>query len=75
MKSEAATAGMYSSPWDKKTYPKVQILTIKDLMADPYKPNPRCLQLPGGTVGPNQTLPKAPKHKEKKTRQGALDFE
>jgi hypothetical protein len=46
MKAEAASAGLYTSPWDKRAYPKVQILTIEELLQDPNRPNPRCLQLP-----------------------------
>jgi site-specific DNA-methyltransferase (adenine-specific) len=74
MKSEAATAGMYTSPWDKKTYPKVQVLTIEQLLADPYRPNPRCLLVPGGVAGPNATLGEAPKHRGR-TRQAKLGFD
>jgi len=70
MKSEAASAGTYTSPWDKKTYPKVQILTIKELLADPYRPNPRCLRVPGGAS--QHTLPEAPKHRGPRTKQGKM---
>jgi len=75
MKSEAATAGMYNSPWDKQPYPKVQILTIAELLKDPHRPNPRCLQIPGGVAGPSQTLPEAPKHKGKGSKQQKLGFD
>ena len=70
MKTEAASAGMYVSPWDDQAYPVVQILTIEELLADPHRPNPACLQIPGGAS--QHTLPDAPKHKGKKTKQGAL---
>lgn len=63
MKNEAASAGVYKSPWDNQEYPKVQILTVKELLADPHRPNPRCLEVPGG--GASHTLPEAPKHKTK----------
>lgn len=33
MKSEAATAGFYESPGWKKRYPKLQILTIAELLS------------------------------------------
>jgi len=72
MKAEAAAAGTYTSPWDNKPYPRVQVLTIADLLADPYKPNPRCLRVPGGTT--QHTLPNPPKHKGKADNQGALPF-
>ena len=61
MVAEAASAGMYDSPWDQKPHPRVQILTVEDLLADPYRPNPRCLDVPGGTTG--HTLPDAPRHR------------
>ena len=70
MKTEAAAAGTYDSPWDNQAYPKVQILTIEELLADPHKPNPRCLQIPGGAA--QHTLPEAPKHKGRKTKQTKL---
>ena len=71
MKAEAASAGMYTSPWDKRPYPKVQVLTIEELLADPSKPNPRCLMIPGG-VSDQHTLPEAPRHIGHSTRQGRL---
>ncbi len=70
MKAEAATAGTYTSPWDKQTYPKVQILTIEELLKDPYKPNPRCLRVPGGAT--QHTLPAPARHKPKRGRQGKM---
>jgi len=72
MRSEAATAGVYTSPWDKQAYPKVQILTIEELLADPHRPNPRCLRIPGGTA--QHTLPVAPPHTGPRAKQGKLDF-
>ena len=74
MKAEAATAGMYVSPWDRKPYPRLQILTISELLKDPYRPHPRCLQVPGGVAGPSATLTEAPKHKAR-SRQDKLGFE
>ena len=74
MKSEAAAAGLYTSPWDRKAYPRLQIVTVADLLEDRYRPNPRCVALPGGVVGVNLTLPEAPRH-ETKTRQATLEFE
>ncbi|MDY7010733.1 MAG: DNA methyltransferase [Planctomycetota bacterium] len=70
MKAEAATAGTYTSPWDKMTYPKVQILTIEELLKDPYRPNPRCLANPGGAT--QHTLPTPAKHKAKRGKQGKM---
>jgi len=75
MKKEAASAEMYLSPWDNHHYPRVQLLTVEELLADPHRPNPGCLQVPGGAGGPSVTLPRAQKHRRKGTRQEALDFE
>jgi len=74
MRTEAASAGMYVSPWDKQSYPKVQILTIDELLKDSHRPNPACLQIPGGSGGPSVTLPEAPKHKPKRVRQDKIEF-
>jgi site-specific DNA-methyltransferase (adenine-specific) len=74
MRTEAAAAGSYVSPWDNQSYPKVQILTVESVLKDPHRPNPRCLQIPGGAGGPNVTLPEAPKHKRKGHRQKGFEF-
>jgi len=73
MKAEAASAGMYTSPWDGRAYAKVQIVTVAELLADPYRPNPRCLHVPGGWT--EHTLPQAPKHKAPRGRQRKLGLE
>lgn len=70
MKAEAATAGTYTSLQYNKTYPKVQILTIEELLKDPYRPNPRCLAIPGGAT--QHTLPAPAKHKAKRGKQGKM---
>ena len=75
MRSEAAAAGAYTSPWDKRPYPKIQILTVAELLADPKRPNPSCLQIPGGAGGPSATLPQAPRHKRKRYRQDAMNLD
>jgi DNA modification methylase len=75
MRTEAAAAGTYLSPYDKQAYPKIQILTIEEILKDPHRPNPRCLQIPGGAGGPNVTLPQAPRHKSKRVRQQDMDFQ
>jgi len=67
MKTEAASAGAYESPYDRQSYPRVQILTIDELLADPHKPNPRCLLVPGGAA--QHTLPEPKKHRRKGHRQ------
>ena len=63
-----------TSPWDKKPYPRLQILSIEELLKDPYRPNPRCLLVPGGVSGPSATLAEAPKHRSR-ARQGKLGFD
>ena len=75
MRSEAAAAGTYQSPYDGQAYPKVQVLTIAEILKDPHRPNPRCLHVPGGAGGPSVTLPDAPKHKVKRVRQKDMEFE
>jgi len=74
MRKEAAAAGLYRSPWDGHDYPRVQILTVEELLNDPQRPNPRCLQIPGGAGGMNVTLPQAPKHKRKTVVENDLDL-
>jgi hypothetical protein len=73
MRSEAATAGMYTSPWDKKAYPKVQILTVEELLKDRSRPNPRCLLIPAGAD--QHTLPEPPRHRRRASPQGSLGFQ
>jgi len=75
MRTEAASAGTYLSPYDGQPYPCVQILTIEQLLKDPHRPNPACLQLPGGAGGPSITMPQAPKHRRKTARQTTIDFD
>jgi hypothetical protein len=74
MRTEAAAAGNYTSPWDGQAYPRVQILTIDEVLRDPHLPNPRCLEIPGGAAGPGITLPEAEKHKARRVRGQDLPF-
>ena len=67
MRTEAASAGTYESPYDRQSYSRVQILTIDELLADPHKPNPRCLLVPGGAA--QHTLPEPKKHRRKGHKQ------
>jgi hypothetical protein len=50
---------MYHSPGLNKDYPRLQLLTIEELLADPDKPNPRCLKI---APGENPTFAKPPAH-------------
>jgi len=72
MQNEAAAAGLYRSPWDGQDYPKVQILTVEELLKDPHHPNPACLSVPRGG---NVTFTPAPKHRRKRVKQHGLDLE
>lgn len=54
MRKEAASAGFYESPWGK--HPKVQLLTVGDLLQGKTVDMPR-------TAGTNRTFKKAPKAK------------
>lgn len=66
--SEAASAGFYDSPWGEE-YPKIQILTIEELLEDGGIDYPR-------TPGSNVTFKRAPKARRKEAlRQGELSLE
>ena len=49
MKAEAAAAGHYHSAGFHKDYPRLQILTITEILSDPEPTAPRCLRIPAGT--------------------------
>ncbi len=57
MRTEAASAGFYISPWDSKKYPRLQILTIADLL------NGKAISYPAHSA--NVTFGKAAKAEEK----------
>lgn len=64
MRAESASAGFYNSPWGKK-YPRLQILTIADLL------NGKEIDYP--PTGANVTFKKAPKSEED-SEQEVLDL-
>jgi len=67
MRTEAASAGFYKSPWQEKPYPRLQILTIEELL------NGKRIDCPPlGQV--NVTFKKAPKAKGKATEQPELEY-
>ncbi len=67
MRTEAASAGFYKSPWQKEPYPRLQILTIEELL------NGKRIDCPPlGQV--NVTFKKAPKAKGKATEQPELEY-
>jgi site-specific DNA-methyltransferase (adenine-specific) len=65
MLAEAASAGFYSSPWGKKKYPRLQILTIAQLMSGTSIAMPR-------EEGENVTMRKGPKAEGPPASQGNL---
>jgi len=67
MRTEAANAGFYKSPWHVKPYPRLQILTVEELL------NGKRIKCPPlGQV--NVTFKKAPKAKEAPVKQNNFDF-
>jgi adenine specific DNA methylase Mod len=67
MRTEAAGAGFYKSPWRKEPYPRLQILTIEELL------NGKRIDCPPlGQV--NITFKKAPKVKGNATEQPELEY-
>jgi len=67
MRTEAASAGFYKSPWQEKPYPRLQILTVEELL------NGKRIDCPPlGQV--NVTFKKAPKAKEVSGGQDNFDF-
>lgn len=65
MRAEAASAGFYDSPWGK--HPKVQILTIEELLNGKQIDMPPIRQV-------NQTYKRAPRHKgDAGTQMGLLE--
>jgi DNA modification methylase len=54
MRAEAATAGFYESEWTKKKYPRLQLLTVGELLSGKSIARPE-------VTGSNQTYKQAPK--------------
>jgi len=67
MRKEAASGGFYKSPWGNKQHPKLQILTIEELLKGKSLDCP-----PLGEV--NVTFKKAPKAKKKVLKHPELDY-
>ena len=69
MITEAASAGFYESPWTRKGHPRIQILTIEELLDGRKIDMPPIRQT-------NVTFRKAKKHKRKSDlKEGKLKFE
>ena len=67
MVKEAVDTGHYHSDGWNKDYPRVQILTIEELLADPDRPHPRCLRAPQRVLG--ETFKEGKKHRKKDGKQ------
>jgi site-specific DNA-methyltransferase (adenine-specific) len=63
----AVGSGHYHSESWGKDYPRIQILTIEELLADPDRPHPRCLRTPPRVLG--ETFKEAPKHRDQNGKQ------
>jgi site-specific DNA-methyltransferase (adenine-specific) len=67
MRAEATSGGFYKSPWQKEPFPRLQILTIEELL------NGKRIDCPPlGQV--NVTFKKSPKAKDAPVKQKSLDF-
>jgi DNA modification methylase len=67
MRAEAASAGFYTSPWDNKRYPKVQVITVAELLGG------KSVDLP--PTQDHRTFKKAPKAKGTKQFKEQTMFE
>ena len=67
MRKEEASSGFYKSPWQERPYPRLQILTIEELLSGKRIDCP-----PLGQV--NVTFKKAPKAKVKKIEHPELNY-
>jgi len=69
MRSEAVSAGYYESPWTRKKHPKIQLLTIAELLKGKQVDMPPVQQV-------SQTFKKAPKAKiDDDAEQGEIDYD
>lgn len=67
MRSEAAAAGFYESPWDGERYPRLQLLTVADLLGG------RGIEYPAKKAGSNVTFPKGPGAKPASRSKGSSE--
>lgn len=69
MRREAADAGFYASPWDGEKYPRIQLLTVGEILAGKAVQRPR-------VTGSDRTYKQAPRHLKKVAEQrDAFDAE
>ena len=71
MQKEAVSAGSYHSDGWNRDYPRIQILTIRQLLEDPDRPHPHCLRTPPRVL--RDTFKEAPKHRNNNENQMELD--
>ena len=67
IRKEEASSGFYKSPWQERPYPRLQILTIEELLSGKRIDCP-----PLGQV--NVTFKKAPKAKVKEIEHPELNY-
>jgi DNA modification methylase len=65
MRNEAASAGFYSAPWGRKQYPRMQLITIEELLSGTLIDMPR-------DEAVNVTFKKAPRRAASPDEQGEL---
>jgi DNA modification methylase len=66
MRSEAASAGFYASPWRNKKYPRIQLITIADL----FREQP--IEMPSSDISENISFRKGPKKERARPAQEHL---
>ncbi|MCX8038278.1 MAG: hypothetical protein N3D11_14715, partial [Candidatus Sumerlaeia bacterium] len=59
------------SPGFHRDYPRLQILSIADLLADPQPWCPRCLKIPAGE---DLTFQRPPEYRDTNPREGEMDL-
>lgn len=67
MRAEAASAGLYTSPWDGRNYPRIQLLTVADLL------DGRRIEMPAVNQT-NVTHQRAPRAQGTPGNQGRLEL-
>ncbi len=61
MERKVFETGKYLSPWNQEQYPRIQILTVEQLLADDSRPNPHIFRMPPSYAG--ETFKQAAKAK------------
>lgn len=66
MRAEAASAGVYRSPWRSKPYPRIQLINIADLFSE------HPIEMPGREIAENVSFKKGPQKERRRGLQGDL---